>query len=80
MSNPVDFDTGSSDLFVPSPKCGESCEGHTVYNPSSSSSATDLGKTFELSYGDGSTVEGEEYTDVVTVAGLTVRGAMFPIF
>jgi hypothetical protein len=30
-----------------------------------------------LTYGDGSTVEGEQYTDVVTVAGLTVRGAMF---
>jgi hypothetical protein len=33
-----------------------------------------------LIYGDGSTVEGEEYTDVVTVAGLIVRGAMFPFF
>ena len=82
MSHTVDFDTGSSDLFVPSTSCGSTCSGHNEYDPDSSSTSCDLKKTFELAYGDGSTVEGEEYTDVVTVAGLTVRGAIscFPLF
>lgn len=67
----VDFDTGSSDLFLPGPDCSSSCSGHTTYDPSSSSTSKDVGKTFSLSYGDGSTVSGEQYTDTVTIAGLT---------
>lgn len=69
----MDFDTGSSDLFLPGSTCGSTCSGHTLYNPSSSSTAKNVGKTFSLAYGDGSTVSGEQYTDVVTLAGLTVR-------
>ncbi|KAH7919522.1 acid protease [Leucogyrophana mollusca] len=66
----VDFDTGSSDLFLPGPTCGNTCSGHTIYNPGFSAAARDLHKTFSLAYGDGSTVSGEQYTDTVTVAGL----------
>jgi cathepsin D len=68
----VDFDTGSSDLFLPTPMCGANCSGHKLYDPSASSTAKDLLKTFSLSYVDGSTVEGEQFTDVVSIAGLTV--------
>jgi cathepsin D len=68
----VDFDTGSSDLFLPASTCGTTCSGHTKYNPSSSSTAVALGKSFTLSYGDGSSVSGKQYTDTVTIAGLTV--------
>ncbi|KAI0305956.1 acid protease [Multifurca ochricompacta] len=67
----VDFDTGSSDLFLPASTCDSTCSGHTLYNPKSSSTAKDLSKTFSLSYGDGSTVSGEQYTDTVTLAGYT---------
>ncbi|EIW85946.1 Asp-domain-containing protein [Coniophora puteana RWD-64-598 SS2] len=67
----VDFDTGSSDLFLPGPDCGSTCSGHTAYDPSKSSSSSDVGQTFSLSYGDGSTVSGEQYTDTVVLAGLT---------
>ncbi|KAI0306143.1 acid protease [Multifurca ochricompacta] len=67
----VDFDTGSSDLFLPASTCGSTCSGHTLYNPKSSSTAKDLKKTFSLSYGDGSTVSGEQYADTVTLAGYT---------
>ncbi|EIW79799.1 acid protease [Coniophora puteana RWD-64-598 SS2] len=67
----VDFDTGSSDLFLPGPDCDSSCSGHTAYDPSKSSSSSDVGQTFSLSYGDGSTVSGEQYTDTVAIAGLT---------
>ncbi|TFY81195.1 hypothetical protein EWM64_g2816 [Hericium alpestre] len=70
----LDFDTGSSDLFLPGPSCSENCEGHTTYNPSSSSTSKSLGKSFSLSYGDGSTVSGTQYTDTVAIAGLTATG------
>ncbi|EGN96394.1 hypothetical protein SERLA73DRAFT_76353 [Serpula lacrymans var. lacrymans S7.3] len=67
----VDFDTGSSDLFLPGPECGSTCGGHTLYSPNASSTSKDLGRTFSLSYGDGSTVSGEQYSDSVQIAGYT---------
>ena len=76
MSYTVDFDTGSSDLFVPSSSCGSTCEGHKVYDPSVSSTSRRLGHSFSLAYGDGSTVYGEQYTDDVTISGLVVRRTM----
>ncbi|KAF8942524.1 hypothetical protein BGZ46_006739, partial [Entomortierella lignicola] len=54
------FDTGSSDLWVQSAN----------YDPSSSSTSSDLDETFSIQYGSGST-NGEEYTDQVTIGGLT---------
>lgn len=69
----VDFDTGSSDLFLPGPDCGSTCSGHTKYDPSSSSTSSDVGKSFSLQYGDGSTVSGEQWTDTVSIAGLTAK-------
>ncbi|KAI6046707.1 aspartic peptidase domain-containing protein [Pisolithus marmoratus] len=67
----VDFDTGSADLVIPGSNCGSTCSGHTLYNPSASSTGVDLGETFMLSYGDGSTIQGEQFTDTVVVAGYT---------
>ncbi|THH12232.1 hypothetical protein EW145_g105 [Phellinidium pouzarii] len=67
----VDFDTGSSDFFLPGSKCGSTCLSHKKYDTSSSSTAKDVGKTFSLAYGDGSTVSGEQFTDTVTLGGLT---------
>lgn len=48
------------------------CSGHTLYDPSASSTAQDLHETFSLSYGDGSTAAGEKFLDVVSIGGLTV--------
>jgi hypothetical protein len=48
------------------------CSSHTLYDPSASKTAHDLSKTFSLSYGDGSTAGGEQFTDDVKIAGLTV--------
>lgn len=70
----VDLDTGSSDLFLPGANCGPSCSGHKIYNVSDSSTAKDLNKKFELTYGDNSTVSGEQYTDTVSIVGLTANG------
>jgi cathepsin D len=43
-----------------------------VYNPSASSTSIDLGMTFSIEFGDGSTVSGEQFIDTVGIAGLTV--------
>lgn len=67
----VDFDTGSSDLFLPGTDCGSTCQGHAKYDTSASSTAQDQGRTFSLAFGDGSTVQGDVFTDTVTIAGLT---------
>ena len=64
--------SGFSDLFLPGPACTSNCGGHTIYDPSASSASQDLGETFDIEYGDGSTVSGEQYSDTVSVAGLTV--------
>ncbi|TFK51901.1 acid protease [Heliocybe sulcata] len=69
----VDFDTGSSDLFLPGPDCTVNCAGHKAYDPHRSSTSSDTGKTFQLTYGDGSMVQGEQYNDTAAIAGLTAR-------
>lgn len=57
---------------MPGADCGRTCQGHQVYDTSESSTASDRGQGFSLAFGDGSTVQGEVFTDTVTVAGLTV--------
>jgi len=70
----VDFDTGSSDLFLPSTDCDATCDGHTLWDPTTSSTADDTNMAFSLAFGDGSTVNGTVFMDTVTVAGLTATG------
>ncbi|KAI0632379.1 acid protease [Trametes polyzona] len=67
----IDFDTGSSDLWVPSSSC-KSCESRNLYNPSKSSDSSKKSGSFSISYGDGSTASGTPYTDTVTVGGVKV--------
>jgi aspergillopepsin I len=68
----VDFDTGSSDLWVFSTETANA-GSHTVYSPSNSSTAQKLSEaTWSVKYGDGSTSNGDVYMDVVDVGGLTV--------
>ncbi|KAI9838060.1 MAG: hypothetical protein M1819_006215 [Sarea resinae] len=72
----LDFDTGSSDLWVFSTELSSSEQsGHSVYNPSKSSTSKLMsGETWDISYGDGSGASGNVYSDDVTVGGLTVDG------
>ncbi|KAL7929927.1 aspartic peptidase domain-containing protein [Trichoderma chlorosporum] len=71
----LDFDTGSSDLWVFSSETDSaSTQGHELYNPSKSTSAKKMnGATWNITYGDQSSSSGDVYTDVVTVGSLTVK-------
>jgi len=68
-----DFDTGSSDLWVP----GKGVSGFTTFDSSQSSTVENSTDSFQISYGDGSSVSGPVYTDTVTVAGLSAVAQHF---
>ena len=60
----IDFDTGSSDLWVPNTKCSSApCRSKHKYNPSGSSTSKSQSGVFQIHYGDGSTVSGPIFTD-----------------
>ncbi|KAI0764403.1 acid protease [Trametes elegans] len=74
----IDFDTGSADLWVPSINCTSTyCSKKDKYNPASSSSGVHRSGSFFIQYGDGSQVSGPEYTETVSVAGVTVKNQYF---
>ncbi|KAG2195122.1 hypothetical protein INT47_006986 [Mucor saturninus] len=69
----IDFDTGSSDLWIASTLCS-SCTSHTRYNPNKSSTYAKDGRSWTISYGDGSTASGILGKDTVTLGGLKIKG------
>ncbi|KAJ3806684.1 acid protease [Lentinula lateritia] len=74
----IDFDTGSSDLWIPSSSCTSStCSEKNTYDSSSSSTSSKESGSFSIEYGDGSTVSGPVYEDTVTVAGIQVSKQKF---
>ncbi|EAR96068.1 eukaryotic aspartyl protease (macronuclear) [Tetrahymena thermophila SB210] len=75
----VIFDTGSSNLWVPSSECGllsVACQLHKKYNAKKSKTYQKNGTEFSIKYGSGS-VAGHWSEDTVSLAGLEATGVLF---
>ncbi|XP_005046600.1 PREDICTED: pepsin A-like isoform X1 [Ficedula albicollis] len=73
----VVFDTGSSNLWVPSVFCSSpACRNHNRFNPAESSTFLSTNDTLFIAYGTGS-MTGILGYDTVNVAGINVRNQIF---
>ncbi|KAL7783100.1 aspartic peptidase domain-containing protein [Trichoderma ceciliae] len=71
----LDFDTGSSDLWVFSTETNSSfSQDHKIYDPSKSTSSKKMnGASWSITYGGQASSSGNVYTDVVSVGSLSVK-------
>ncbi|XP_062330232.1 pepsin A-like [Osmerus eperlanus] len=73
----VIFDSGSSNLWIPSVYCSSAaCKNHQKFNPGLSSTFRNSGKSLSISYGTGS-MKGFLGYDTVEVGGIQIRNQIF---
>ena len=73
----VQFDTGSSNLWVPGSTCkSTACKEHNRYNPSKSSTYVSNGESLEIGYGTG-TCSGVLVEDTVSLGGVQINKVTF---
>ncbi|KAK1801411.1 hypothetical protein P4O66_023083 [Electrophorus voltai] len=73
----VIFDTGSSNLWVPSVSCSsQACQNHNQFNPQQSSTFQNANEALSIQYGTGS-MTGYLGYDTVTVGGISVQNQIF---
>uniref|UniRef100_A0A8C3SG13 Peptidase A1 domain-containing protein n=1 Tax=Chelydra serpentina TaxID=8475 RepID=A0A8C3SG13_CHESE len=71
------FDTGSSNLWVPSTYCQtEACSNHARFNPNQSSTFSNIGVTYTLDYGFGDLTVVLGY-DTVTIQNIAIEHQEF---
>ncbi|KAJ5654274.1 aspergillopepsin A-like aspartic endopeptidase, partial [Penicillium lividum] len=74
----MDFDTGSADMWVMNSNLSSSMtSGHSVYNPSKSSTYEKVAGEFKVSYGDSSYASGDLAKDTVSIGGAVVKNQVF---
>jgi len=75
----VQFDTGSSDLWVPTVSClGSPCASpHPQFDPAKSSTFVRSSQTWNIAYADGSTSGGFLGSDTLIIGGITVPNQTF---
>ena len=69
------FDTGSSNLWLPSSKCNI-CNDKNIYNSSDSTTYQESNKNFEINYVSGK-VSGFISEDIVNIGGLNINNQSF---
>jgi hypothetical protein len=76
----LDFDTGSSDLWVWSTELPANIQSqatgptHAIFDPKKSSTFKAMsGSSWQISYGDGSSASGDVGTDTVAVGGVAIQ-------
>ncbi|KAM9476202.1 pepsin A-like [Clarias gariepinus] len=73
----VIFDSGSSNLWVPSIYCSsQACQNHNKFNPTQSSTFQTNNQALSIQYGTGS-MTGYLGYDTVTVGGISVQNQIF---
>ncbi|UJR38729.1 hypothetical protein I4U23_031394 [Adineta vaga] len=73
----INFDTGSSDLWIPSNQCSSNCERFHKYRAADSLTYVSNGDLFSITYGDGSSASGYFSIDSVMINGITVERQRF---